>query len=65
MSNKLLPTIAIIISMIIWSISGIAIKHALVSLPPLTYDSRGAVVHLAATQSDLRSHPLARARHAE
>lgn len=36
MSNKLLPTIAIIISMIIWSISGIAIKHALVSLPPLT-----------------------------
>lgn len=36
MSNKVLPTIAIVISMVIWSVSGIAIKHALVVLPPLT-----------------------------
>ena len=34
--NKTLPIIALIVSMIIWSVSGIAIKHALVVLPPLT-----------------------------
>ena len=34
--NKTLPIIAPIVSMIIWSVSGIAIKHALVVLPPLT-----------------------------
>jgi len=31
-----LAVIAIIVSMIIWSVSGIAIKHALLVLPPLT-----------------------------
>lgn len=36
MNSKILPTIALVTSMIIWSISGIAIKHALVALPPLT-----------------------------
>jgi drug/metabolite transporter (DMT)-like permease len=34
--KKQLPIIAIIVSMIIWSVSGIAIKHALVVLPPFT-----------------------------
>ena len=34
--KKTLPIIALIISMIIWSVSGIAIKHALVVLPPFT-----------------------------
>ncbi|MBQ6724407.1 MAG: EamA family transporter [Paludibacteraceae bacterium] len=34
--KRYLPIIAIIISMIIWSVSGIAIKHALDVLPPFT-----------------------------
>ena len=34
--KRYLPIIAIIISMIIWSVSGIAIKHALAVLPPFT-----------------------------
>ena len=34
--NKYLPYIALIVSMLIWSVSGIAIKQALLVLPPLT-----------------------------
>ena len=34
--KKQLPVIALVISMIIWSVSGIAIKHALAVLPPFT-----------------------------
>lgn len=34
--KKSIPVIAIILSMIIWSVSGIAIKHALAVLPPFT-----------------------------
>ena len=34
--KKALPVIALIVSMIIWSVSGIAIKHALDVLPPFT-----------------------------
>ena len=34
--NKHLPYIALIVSMLIWSVSGIAIKHALLVLPPFT-----------------------------
>ncbi|MBR6166888.1 MAG: EamA family transporter [Paludibacteraceae bacterium] len=34
--KKRLPVIALVISMIIWSVSGIAIKHALAVLPPFT-----------------------------
>lgn len=34
--TQLVAVIALIISMIIWSVSGIAIKHALVVLPPFT-----------------------------
>lgn len=34
--KKALPVIALLISMIIWSVSGIAIKHALAVLPPFT-----------------------------
>ena len=34
--KKALPIIALIVSMIIWSVSGIAIKHALDVLPPFT-----------------------------
>ena len=34
--KKALPVIALIASMIIWSVSGIAIKHALAVLPPFT-----------------------------
>ncbi len=34
--KKSLPIIALIVSMIIWSVSGIAIKHALIVLPPFT-----------------------------
>ena len=36
MQKTFLPIIALIASMIIWSVSGIAIKHALVVLPPFT-----------------------------
>lgn len=31
-----IPIIALVISMVIWSVSGIAIKHALIVLPPFT-----------------------------
>ena len=34
--EKQLAIVALIVSMIIWSVSGIAIKHALVALPPFT-----------------------------
>lgn len=34
--KKTIPVIALIASMIIWSVSGIAIKHALLVLPPFT-----------------------------
>ena len=34
--KKPLPIIALLVSMIIWSVSGIAIKHALAVLPPFT-----------------------------
>ena len=34
--TQYLAVIALIVSMIIWSVSGIAIKHALVALPPFT-----------------------------
>ena len=34
--QKTIPIFALLISMLIWSVSGIAIKHALVVLPPLT-----------------------------
>ena len=34
--TQLLAVSALVVSMIIWSVSGIAIKHALVVLPPLT-----------------------------
>lgn len=34
--EELVAVVALIVSMIIWSVSGIAIKHALVVLPPLT-----------------------------
>lgn len=34
--TQLVAVIALIVSMIIWSVSGIAIKHALVVLPPFT-----------------------------
>ncbi|MBQ2171267.1 MAG: EamA family transporter, partial [Paludibacteraceae bacterium] len=34
--KNILPISALIVSMIIWSVSGIAIKHALVVLPPFT-----------------------------
>ena len=34
--TQLLAVVALIVSMIIWSVSGIAIKHALVVLPPFT-----------------------------
>ena len=34
--KQTVPIIALIISMVIWSISGIAIKHALIVLPPFT-----------------------------
>ena len=35
-SEEFVAIIALIVSMIIWSVSGIAIKHALLVLPPLT-----------------------------
>jgi len=35
-NTSYIATIALVVSMIFWSISGIAIKHALVVLPPLT-----------------------------
>jgi len=34
--KRYLPLIALIVSMLIWSVSGIAIKHALIVLPPFT-----------------------------
>ena len=34
--TQYVAVIALIVSMIIWSVSGIAIKHALVALPPFT-----------------------------
>ena len=34
--KQTIPIIALIISMVIWSVSGIAIKHALIVLPPFT-----------------------------
>jgi len=34
--KQTVPIIALIISMVIWSVSGIAIKHALIVLPPFT-----------------------------
>lgn len=34
--NKFLPYISVILAMLFWSVSGIAIKHALVALPPFT-----------------------------
>lgn len=34
--EKVLAIVALVVSMIIWSVSGIAIKHALVVLPPFT-----------------------------
>ena len=34
--NRLLPYIAVLLSMLIWSAAGIAIKEALVVLPPMT-----------------------------
>jgi len=34
--KKPLPIVALLVSMIIWSVSGIAIKHALAVLPPFT-----------------------------
>ena len=34
--TQLVAIVALIVSMLIWSVSGIAIKHALVVLPPLT-----------------------------
>ena len=34
--NKLLPYISVVLAMLFWSVSGIAIKHALVALPPFT-----------------------------
>ena len=35
-NTQLVAVTALIVSMLIWSVSGIAIKHALVVLPPLT-----------------------------
>ena len=35
-SEEFVAIIALIVSMIIWSVSGIAIKHALAVLPPFT-----------------------------
>ena len=34
--TQYMAVIALVVSMLIWSVSGIAIKHALVVLPPLT-----------------------------
>jgi drug/metabolite transporter (DMT)-like permease len=34
--RKFLPLVALVLSMVIWSVSGIAIKHALAVLPPFT-----------------------------
>ena len=34
--QTILPVVALIVSMLIWSVSGIAIKHALMVLPPFT-----------------------------
>ena len=34
--QKSLPIVALLVSMLIWSVSGIAIKHALAVLPPFT-----------------------------
>lgn len=36
MMRRWIPTIAIVVAMIFWSVSGIAIKHALAVLPPFT-----------------------------
>ena len=35
-TTQYMAVIALVVSMLIWSVSGIAIKHALVVLPPLT-----------------------------